>query len=78
MENFNLVATAVIIGIVNGVKLIPQNNFQVTSFVSFLIALALGVGFGLVGLFGLNIETGIITALVSSGLYTIAKRVGGQ
>ena len=76
MESLNLVAIAVIIGVVNGVRLL--NLPQVTSFVAFVIALLLGVGFGFVGLFGLNIETGLVAALVSSGLYKVAQKIGGE
>lgn len=70
----NLLAISVIIGIVNGISLL--NAPQITSFVKFIIALVLGLIFGAVGLFGLNIETGIIVALSSSGLYKLTQNIG--
>jgi hypothetical protein len=76
VETVNLVALAVIIGIVNGVSLL--NAPQVTSFVKFLLALAFGLLFGIIGLFGLNIETGLIAGLASSGLYKLGQVVGGK
>ena len=74
----SVTAGAVIVGIVNGVRLIPQKYFEVNSFVGFLLSLALGLGFGFLGFFGLNLETGVITALAASGLYQFAKKVGGN
>ena len=76
MDTNLIVGVAVIIGIVNGVALL--NAPQVTPFVKFLIALALGLAFGVIGLFGLNLQTGIIASLVSSGLYKISQNVGGK
>ena len=73
--NENIIAVAVIIGIVNGVKLASD---KVTSFMAFLIALALGLLFGALHMFGLSVETGIIVALASSGLYKVASKVGGE
>jgi prepilin signal peptidase PulO-like enzyme (type II secretory pathway) len=70
-----VVAVAIIIGIVNGVTLL--NAPQVTPFVKFLIALALGLLFGVIGLFGMNLETGIIAGLSSSGLYKLSQNIGG-
>lgn len=74
----NLVAGAVIIGIVNGIRLMPQTKFVFTSFHAFGLALLLGVVFGFIGYFDLTIESGIITALATSGLYQVAKKVGGN
>jgi hypothetical protein len=76
MDTNLVVAVAVIIGIVNGVALL--NAPQITPFVKFLIALALGLAFGIIGLFGLNLQTGIIASLVSSGLYKISQNVGSK
>jgi hypothetical protein len=67
-----LVPVTVIIGIVNGVKLASPS---VVGFISFLLALGLGLLFGAIGMFGLTIETGIVAALVSSGLYKLAQVV---
>ena len=72
----NAVAVGVIIGIVNGVSLLGSP--KVTSFVKFLIALAVGLMFGVVGLFGLTLETGIFIGLASSGLYKVTQNVGGK
>ena len=74
----NVIAGAVIVGIVRGLTLIPSDTFKIDGFVAFLISLGLGVLFGLVHFFGLTIETGIITALASTGVYQVAKKVGGQ
>jgi len=72
----NITAIAVIIGIVNGVSLLESP--KITSFVKYLIALALGLLFGVIHLFGLTIETGIIVGLASSGLYKVSQNVGGK
>lgn len=72
----NLQALAVIIGIVNGVRLLKEQNKW--GFIFFVLALAVGVGFGLVHYFGLTVETGIVAALASSGLYRVTEKVGGK
>lgn len=78
----NLQAMAVIIGLVNGVRLIKEgqesNPKNYWGFVLFMIAMAVGVGFGLTHMFGLTVETGIVAALASSGLYRIGEKVGGK
>lgn len=74
----NVVAGAVIVGIVKGITLVPQKYFVIDSFVAFLLSLGLGVLFGLFNQFGLTLETGIITALASTGVYQISKKVGGN
>ena len=71
----NLIAIAVVIGIVNGVKLFNEAR---ESFYYFLLALAIGVALGFFGYFGLTIETGVIVALSSSGLYKVATKIGSQ
>lgn len=70
----DLQAVAVIIGLVNGIRLFRENR---ESFVYFVIAVLAGVGFGFVGYYGLTVETGILAALASSGLYKVAQKVGG-
>lgn len=70
----NVQAIAVIIGIVNGVQLFETNR---KGFIYFVIALVTGIVLGLIGFFGLNLESGIVTALASSGLYKVAQKVGG-
>lgn len=71
----NVMAMAVIVGIVNGVQLLAKDR---VAFIYFAVALALGVGFGSFGLFGLDLQSGIIAALASSGLYKVASKMGGQ
>lgn len=71
----NVQAIAVIIGIVNGIQLFEAPNKK--GFIYFVVALVTGVVLGLLGMFGLNLEQGIVTALASSGLYKVAQKVGG-
>lgn len=70
-----LTAGAVIIGIVNGVALLRAKD--VWGFVLFLVALFTGVVLGLFHLFGLDLASGIVAALASSGVYKVAQKVGG-
>lgn len=72
----SLIAVAAIIGIVNGISLL--NAPQVTSFVKFAIALVVGILFGVFGLFGLTVATGLIVGLTSSGLYKVTQNIGGK
>lgn len=72
----NLQAAAVIIGIVNGVRLAKAK--ETWGVIFFAIALATGVILGLLNLFGLTLETGIVAALASSGVYRAAEKVGGE
>ena len=75
----NLTAVAVIIGVVRGVTLgLDQTKFKVTSLIGFFFAVLTGVVLGLLGYFGLDVQTGIISALVATGVYQTAKKVGGQ
>ena len=71
----NLQAMAVVIGIVNGIRLAREADKW--GLILFGCAMVVGVLFGLLGLFGLNIETGIVVALASSGLYRVGEKVGG-
>ncbi len=71
----DLQAVAVLIGLVNGVRLFKENR---ESFVYFVLAVVVGLVFGFVGYFGLTVESGILAALASSGLYKVAQKVGGQ
>ena len=74
----NITAVAVIIGVVRGVTLaLEQAKITTSSIVGFGLSLVAGIVLGLGGYFGLNVETGIISALVASGTYQIAKKVGG-
>lgn len=77
MEGLNAVqAGLVIVGIVNGVRLLHEKSFW--GFLFFLIALASGVLFGFLGYYGLTVETGIVAGLGSSGLYRIGEKIGGK
>ena len=68
-------AGAAIIGIVGFVK----NQFpQVKGIYAFGLAIAIGLGCGVLGLFGLDLTTGFITALASTGVYTIGVKAGGK
>ncbi len=71
------VAAGVIIGLVNGFRLLEQPNKK--GFFYFLGALGAGILFGAVGLFGVpSIEVGIEIALASSGLYRVGQVVSGN
>lgn len=75
----NLTAVAVIIGIVRGITLgLEKTKFPVTSLVGFVLALATGIVLGLFHYFGLDVPTGIVSALVATGVYQTAKKIGGQ
>lgn len=67
-------AGAVIIGFVNGVRLIQEKNLW--GFTFFLIALVTGIVLGFLGYFGLTVETGILVGLGSSGVYRGLQVVG--
>lgn len=72
----NLVAIGVIIGLVNGIRLLQTDR---KGFIYFLCALAAGMGFGYLGWFGITgLEAGLVTALASSGLYRVGEKVGGK
>ena len=47
-------------------------------FILFVLALLVGIILGMVHLFGLTVESGIVVALASSGLYRVGEKVGGQ
>lgn len=75
-------AVAVIIGIVNGVQLVFKNNpkwTNIVGFVSFVIALVLGIVFGYFQWFGLaSVQIGLIAGLSSSGLFKLSQNLGGK
>lgn len=72
-----VVAGAVIIGLVNGFRLLEQPDKR--GFYYFLGAVAMGVLFGAIGWFGLpSIEVGLTVALGSSGLYRVGQVVSGK
>lgn len=71
-----LEASAAIIGLVNGFRLLETNR---KGFFYFLGGLAVGVVAGALHYFGLpSIEAGVITALAASGLYRVSQKVGGS
>lgn len=73
----NVVAVAVIIGFVSGVQYAYKKQWE--SFTYFLVAMVAGVVFGSVRYFGLEgVESGLVAALSSAGLYKVAKKVGGE
>jgi len=76
----NLTAVAVIIGVVRGVTLgLEKLDFvKLSSLLGFVLAVVTGIVLGLLGLFGLNVETGVISALVATGVYQTAKKIGGK
>ena len=75
----NITAAAVIIGVVRGVTLgLSEVHVKVSSLIGFILAVATGVVLGLLGYFGLDVQTGIVTALIATGVYQTAKKVGGQ
>ncbi len=78
----NLQAVAVIIGLVNGVRLLKEGNESnpknYWGFILFCLALVAGLIFGAFGMFGLTVEAGIVASLASSGLYRVGEKVGGN
>ena len=80
MDQLNLVAIAVIIGIVKGIVSVLQTytSVDVNTVFGVLLALAVGIILGVFHVFGLSVETGIVSALVGTGTYQLAKKVGGN
>ena len=71
----NVLAGAAIIGLINTVQIqFPQ----VRGLYGVGLALLLGVVAGYLGLFGLTVESGVVTALASSGVFKLAGKIGGQ
>lgn len=71
-----LISVSVIIGCVNGLRLLENPNK--TSFYYFCVAVVLGIIFGFFKLFGVTgIEQGLLIALASSGFYKVASKIGG-
>jgi len=67
----NAIAAAVIIGIVNGFRLLKEQDKW--GFIFFILALVTGLILGALHWFGLTLETGLVAALASSGLYRVAQ-----
>lgn len=78
----NLQAAAVIIGIVNGFRLLKEGRESTPrnywGFALFVCALITGIVLGFFHYFGLTVETGIVAALASSGIYRVGEKVGGK
>jgi hypothetical protein len=76
----NIQAVGVIIGLVNGVRLLKEGviNNEYWSFYLFISSLLFGIILGALGYFNLTIESGIIIALASSGLYRVSEKVSGK
>ena len=69
-------AVAVIIGLVNGVRLAFDTTDKYRKgLIFFGVALVVGLLFGALGWFGLTPESGIVAALASSGLYRLTQIV---
>lgn len=72
----NVVATTAIIGLINAVK---AQFPQVTGLIGVGLSVVLGVVLGFFNYLGVNgLENGILVGLSASGLYTVAKRIGGN
>ena len=80
MEGINVVGIAVIVGVVKGIVSVVQEytKVEINSVYGVVLSLGVGVILGFLGLFGLNLETGIISALAGTGVYQLAKKVGGD
>ena len=80
MENVNIVGVTVIIGVVKGIVAVLQtySKVEVNTVYGVVLSLVVGVVLGLLSLFGLTVETGIVSALVATGTYQLFKKVGGQ
>lgn len=76
-----VVAVTVITGLTNGIQLgfEKYSTTPIKGFISFVIAMILGLVFGLLHWFGLSgPEVGLVAALVSSGLYKFTTNIGGK
>lgn len=70
-------AAAVIIGFVNGVRLLQDKNYW--GFLYFALAVVAGAFFGYIHWFGLStVELGLVAGLGSSGLYRVGQVVAGR
>jgi len=69
-------ASAVIIGLVNGLRLFTDGDKK--GALLFGAAVVAGILFGSLHFFGLTVETGIVAALASSGLYRVGEKIGGK
>lgn len=67
---------AVIIGIVNGVRLALEQDKR--GFFLFAVACVSGLGLGFLGWYGLTPQIGLAIAVGSSGVYKTAQLIGGR
>lgn len=71
------VASATLIGLVNGVKLAVNKNW--VGFSLFAVSVIAGLIFGMLHWFGLpSPEIGLTLGLAASGTYEVSQRVGGH
>ena len=71
-----VMAAFVLIGLVNGIKLLENDK---KGFVYFLTAVIAGTIFGAFKLFGLpNAEVGLAIGISSSGVYKLSQKLGGE
>jgi len=76
LEQFAL-AAFVLIGLVNGVQMALTKQWQ--SFAMFCVAVVAGTVFGALQWFGLpGAEMGLAVGISSSGVYKVAKKIGGE
>lgn len=72
-----VVVSAVIIGFVNGIRLLKARDLW--GFLFFVCALVAGLILGALHWFGLpGIEAGFAAGLISSGFYRVGEKIGGQ
>jgi len=72
----NAVAIGAIIGIINAIQ---RQVPQVTGLIGIGLSVILGIVLGYFNYLGVSgIENGILTGLGASGVYTVAKKIGGN
>jgi len=66
----------VLIGMINGIKLLETDK---KGFAYFMVAVVAGTIFGALKLFGLpGFEVGLAVGISSSGVYKLAQKIGGS
>lgn len=76
MDTQTIQAGLVIVGVVNGIRLLQEKSYW--GFIFFVCSLVVGIILGALHFFGLSIETGIVAGLGASGLYRLGEKFGGQ
>jgi Flp pilus assembly pilin Flp len=75
----NIIAIGAIVAIGNALKTQFKDSPLVTGIFGIAISVVLGVALGYFHLLGVTgIENGLLAGLAASGIYTLAKRVGGN